>query len=155
ESIAPGHLQVQENGVGLLLFDPGESFVTIARFNHSVAVGLQTTGEAEPDRAVVLGDQDHGAGGRAGAHARSPPAAFTLATWSLCVKTAPPPGRCSARRSPRWARAISRAIARPSPVPSAFVVKKGSNRCARTSAERPGPSSATLAATVSRAGSRR
>ena len=54
------------------------------------------------------------------------------AAGRVSVKTAPgPSGRLAARRSPRWARAISRAIARPRPVPSALVVKNGSNRCVR------------------------
>ena len=72
------------------------------------------------------------------------------------MKTAPGPSvRLAARRSPRWARAISRAMARPSPVPSALVVKNGSNRWPSTSGASPGPVSATLATTAIARGSRR
>ena len=34
-------------------------------------------------------------------------------------------------------------VGKPSPVPFGFVVKNGSNRCSRASADSPGPSSAT------------
>ena len=72
------------------------------------------------------------------------------------MKTAPGPSvRLAARSSPRWARAISRAIARPSPVPSGLVVKNGSNSGSITSGASPGPVSATLATTAWRDGSRR
>src|SRR5271157_2697095 len=66
-----------------------------------------------------------------------------------------PSVRLAANRSPRCASAISRAMARPRPVPSALVVKNGSNRWPSASGARPGPVSATTARTVWRAGSLR
>src|SRR5208283_203174 len=63
--------------------------------------------------------------------------------------------RLAANRSLRCASAISRAMARPRPVPSALVVKNGSNRWPNASGARPGPVSATRARTAWRAGSPR
>jgi hypothetical protein len=50
--------------------------------------------------------------------------------------------------SPPWARATPRAIARPSPVPSARVVKKGSKRRSCSSGAMPRPLSRTVKRTA-------
>src|SRR6185437_1279647 len=110
KAVAGGHFQIQEDRVGVLPFDASKRLFAIAGLNHSVAVCLQGTGEAEPNRPVVLGNQDRPAGFWGHAHRRVPPAVATSTTGSVRVKTAPPPGRFSAVMSPRWASAISRAI---------------------------------------------
>src|SRR5437660_5025103 len=62
---------------------------------------------------------------------------------SSISKTVPEGVEETRRASPPWARAISRAIASPSPVPSARAVANGSNNRSRMSAGTPGPVSLT------------
>jgi hypothetical protein len=64
---------------------------------------------------------------------------LSLASGSVSVNTAPPPGALAARKSPPCATAICCAIHNPSPLPSGFVVKYGSKISPKFSAGMPGP----------------
>src|SRR5690606_34070116 len=102
------------------------------------AIGLEQQAQRAPDRVIVIDDEYRGC--------------FVLhessgATGSVKEKRAPR-GVLAWQVSWLWCESrIERLMGRPSPVPSALVVKKGSNTRASAPGARPGPLSATLITT--------
>src|SRR5690606_11893040 len=98
--------------------------------------------EQFPDVVLVIDDEDVGGTG--------PVAAVDLGhgCW-LAVRMKSAPGVLGAgARVASLASASSRAMYSPRPVPLGWVVKKGSNRCARIASSKPGPSSCTCSTTL-------
>src|SRR5579883_307606 len=101
---------------------------------YLVAGRAQLASDRRPERGIVVDDVDGSSG-----HVALPLSAETRGR--LRLKTAPPPGRCSAQMRPWWASTIVRAIDSPMPMPCSLVVKNGSNTRASPSAGIPWPKS--------------
>src|SRR5262249_33853718 len=99
--------------------DVGQCLKTVGGLERLIALGPQEQHEIPADRPVIVSNQDSDGF----IHVCQAPKLSFVATGRIRVKTAPVPAvRLAACRAPRWAGAISLAMASPSPVPSALVV---------------------------------
>ena len=101
-------VQVEQNGVHGFTLELGERLLSGRCAQGAMAEASDGLGEALAQGLVVVDDQD-------GCHGSS---TSNNAPWAAGNRRASPP----------WARAISRTMARPRPVPSGRPVTKGSNR---------------------------
>ncbi len=92
KAVDAGHLEVEEDRVGDLILDGGQRGGAVLGLDDPIALGAEVRGEAEPDRTVVLGDQDLG---RSLAHQRiSRGGTFSMsAAGRRSVKVEPRPSR--------------------------------------------------------------
>src|SRR5262249_51753954 len=115
----------------------------------SIAGGDEQALERRAQRFVIVDDMDDW---WIRAHADAPlgPCATPAAAVAAARRTrnvAPPCTLFSARMDPPCASTIDLTMARPSPMPSAFVDQNESNRCAKFSGAIPCPRSATAIST--------
>ena len=134
------HAQVQQHGVDAASVEAGQGFLAVGGEGGGMAEIGEGFGEAFSQARVVVHDQDgaHGVKSWGSSMAKRAPGA-ALMSWSV----------------PLWAWTISRAMARPRPVPSGRPVTKGSNRLSRRDSGTPGPVSSTSKRSFSRVASMR
>src|SRR5260370_564078 len=134
DAVAVRQHEVEDRDVGLRLRDARERLPHARRGADRVALGLQRQAEAVGDRFLVVHHQH----GPVPLHGRD--------TGSLIRTSVPWPTRLCTVSVPPWRSTTERAIDMPSPVPSVFVVKNGSNARARTSSVMPAPVSSLVTA---------
>src|SRR5712692_6682202 len=142
DAVAVRQHEVEDRDVGLRLRDARERLPHARRGADRVALGLQRQAEAVGDRFLVVHHQH----GPVPLHGRD--------TGSLIRTSVPWPTRLCTVSVPPWRSTTERAIDMPSPVPSVFVVKNGSNARARTSSVMPAPVSSIVTASVPVSGAR-
>ena len=126
ETALVGQTDVEDDAAGRLQIDRVQKVE-----RADVRARLESGGREQPRRRlpcefVIVDDMNDRAG-----HAHVVPGAVTRADLSLhgsvTVNVAPPSGLLLAAILPRWASTMVRAMVSPIPMPSVFVVTKGSN----------------------------
>src|SRR5262249_48707997 len=128
---AGAEAEVGDHEVHARAAEPLERLLDRARRVDLVPARRQQALDRDPDRALVVDDED------AGLHDAASPASGRR------ISNAVAPGRLASVIVPPCASTMRFAIARPSPVPDGFRDTNGSNTLACASAGMPAPSSAT------------
>src|SRR3990172_2044964 len=130
DTVHLGHLQVGKDKVCLLLPQHPEPVKTVSGEPYLIPLGNEGAAAAHPDDILIVDHKNF-----AFAHAAS------LPDGSLTKKLVPSPGLVFTIIFPPWSSMMPWLTARPSPVPlpTGFVVKKGSKSFSRFSSLIPGP----------------
>src|SRR5690606_31197258 len=139
------HAQVGDDEVEDVVFQRNERARAAIDAGDAVARHLEREAHRVAQRGIVLDDEDvegfdHGV--------PFPAVAPAAASGTVRMNSAPCSGAERSVMSPPWARATPSAIAKPRPVPSARVVKKGSNKRSCSSGAMPRPLSRTMKRTA-------
>src|SRR6185503_3342336 len=117
DAVAVRQAEVEEDELRVVAGGGGGGLARAARLDQAEAVRAERGAQEAAHRRLVFDDEDQradlGHGSSSGAMAVGAP----LPSGRLRTKRAPPPGRFAATTSPPWARAMPRAIGRPSPTP--------------------------------------
>src|SRR5689334_14920675 len=135
EAVEVGHAEIADHQIHAPLADPRERRAPAVRLDHLEPLVLENAPQREADALVVVHDQH-----ASRRHDASPRTSCTIAAT-------PPPSRGVSSRSPPCCRTSDRAIASPSPQPSARVVTPGSNTRSAMWGAKPRPSSSTRSCT--------
>jgi hypothetical protein len=111
---AAAEREVREHEVEGRLAQAGRGLLAGARDLDLVALAPEQAGQREPDRVLVLDDED------AGAH--RPSSGVRARRGRLTTNCVPSPGAELTSSWPPWASTIFRVSARPRPVPPCFEV---------------------------------
>ena len=107
-AVEAGHLEIGDDDVEALGFEPADRGGAVGRLLHVVTVRLQRLGQERADALVVVDHQDAG---------------HRSAAQGITTRNSAPPSGCvCAVTAPPCSSTMRRATARPSPVPWARVV---------------------------------
>src|SRR3954469_23504331 len=123
DAIDAGHAQIKQDRIHMMRAEMIQRFMAGRRHLRLVAQVANRLGEPIPHSSIIVDNQDD-------CHGNS-------------ISNVAPSEVETRRASPPCARAISRTMASPSPVPSARPVTKGSNSRSAMAAGTPGPVSLT------------